>query len=222
MFNAFKQRISRLSGRVGLPSAALPSNSVIDVHLPNPYGGRPWLSATFALSSTPHGQGDTVRLRAHIDGCMRVPRVRRAPALTHTGSGERSLIARGQRAAAGAVRGVLDRLPAERLAPLSERRWRSWIDVQVSTSPLDAGADALVPERLRRLWGAGLPRAASGEPRIGLWSGPSGGPRGGRASLVWLQLDEEDMPGVGARADRTGFNLNASVAQVVEPDSDEK
>lgn len=225
MFTALRHRLNRLSARAGRlpPGASLPKDAVVGLHLPNPYGGRPWLSATFALSSTPHGQGDTVRLRAHIDGCMRVPRAAGdAPVLAHATTGRRSLMARGQGAAASAVRGVVDRLPAERLAPLTSRRWRSWIDVQVSTSPLDEGADALVPERLRRLWGGGLPRVARGEPRIGLWSGPSGGPLGGKASLVLLQLDENDMPRVGVRGDREGFNLNASVAQVVEPDSDEK
>ncbi len=222
MFNALKHRLSRLTGRGGAlpPAASQPGNAVVGLHLPNPYGGRPWLSATFALTSTPHGQGDTLRLRAHIDGCIRIPSGVDAAALSHSADKRRSLIARGQSMAAGAVRGVVDRLPAERLAPLTGRRWRSWIDVQVSTSPLDRGADALVPERLRALYGNGLPRVARGEPRIGLWSGPAGGPVGGKASLALLQLDENDLPRVRGRGPGQGFNLNASVAQVVEPDAE--
>ncbi len=223
MFNALKYRLSRLAGRGEAlsPGTSQPSNAVVGLHLPNPYGGRPWLSATVALTSTPHGQGDTLRLRAHLDGCVRIPRGIGAAVLPEGANKPRTLIARGQSVAAGAVRGVVDRLPAERLAPLTGRRWRSWIDVQVSTSPLDRGADALVPERLRALCGAGLPRVARGEPRIGLWSGPAGGAAGGKASLVLLQLDEDDLPKAGRRGDGQGFNLNASVAQVVEPDAED-
>src|SRR5699024_372103 len=143
--------------------------SAIALQLPNPYGGQPWLSATLALSRTAQSQGGALRLRAHVDSRLRMAPQEGAPALSAQAGDAASLLARGRRQAARLVRGVLEQVPAERLAPLTQRRWRSWVDVQVSTAPLDQGADALVPERLRSLWGAGLPRSGPGEPRVGVW-----------------------------------------------------
>lgn len=218
MFSAWKSR-RRKRRPVVLPDAARPRQSAIALELPNPYGGQPWLSATVALSRTARGQGGTLRLRAHFDSRLRLTPQHGAPALSTHRDDAATLLTRGQQQAARLVRGVLERLPAERLAPLTQRRWRSWVDVQVSSAPLDQGADALVPERLRALWGAGLPRAESGAPRVGVWAGPAGGPLGGKASLVWLQVDATDLPGTSMRAGDSSFNLNASVAQLVEPQS---
>jgi len=219
MFNAIRQRVRRLAGSGDLvkPSAR-PRDSRVQLQLPNPYGGRPWLTATVALSSVPHGHGETLRLRAHLDGCMQLPGVGgpSRTALPASRGLRRSLVAYGRSTAASLVRGVVERLPAERLQPLTARRWRSWVDVQLSTSPLDAGADALMPEPLRRMYDGGLPRAGAGEPRIGVWSGPAGGPAGGVAQLALLQLDERDLGGDRQKAG-SGFNLNASIAQVMEP-----
>lgn len=195
-----------------------PRDSALSLELPNPYGGKPWLSATLAMSRTPQSQGDMLRLRAHFDSCLRIQSEQEAPALADGRAGQSSLLRFGQQLVAGALREVIARVPADRLAPLTQRRWRSWVDVQFSTAPLDKGADALVPERLRSLLGAGLPRGGDGEPRVGVWSGPAGGPGGGVASLVWLQLDEQDFPGVEeSDASGSGFNLNASISQLVEP-----
>lgn len=214
MFSALKSHKRRPAL---LSAATRPRQSAIALQLPNPYGGQPWLSATLALSSTPRGQGGALRLRAHVDSRLRLTPQDGAPALSAVPDDSASLLMRGRRQAARLVRGVLERVPAERLAPLSQRRWRSWVDVQVSTAPLDRGADALVPERLRALWGAGLPRSGPGEPRVGVWSGPAGGPLGGKASLVWLQVDADDLRRDTAPKGDSGFNLNASIAQLVEP-----
>lgn len=178
------------------------------------------MTATVALSTVPHGQGETLRLRAHIDGCLRLPgAVNLHQRLGQNEPGPRSLTNRSRGVAASLVRRAVERVPAERLESLSSRRWRSWLDVQLSTSPLDGGAEALMPERLRGVYGNSLPRARAGEPRIGVWSGPAGGVAGGVAELVLLQLDERDF-GVRVRnGTRPGFNLNASIAQLVEPAS---
>src|SRR5699024_335759 len=141
------------------------------------------------------------------DSRLRMAPQEGAPALSAQAGDAASPLARGRRQVARLVRGVLEQVPAKRLAPLTQRRWRSWVDVQVSTAPLDQGADALVPERLRSLWGAGLPRGGPGEPRVGVWSGPAGGPLGGKASLVWLQMDAADLPGAATQVRDSGFNL---------------
>lgn len=219
MFNFLKQRGHQ---RTLDNAVSHPRESALAFEVPNPYGGKPWVSATLALSRTPQSQGDVMRLRAHIDSCLRVAPRHEAPALAHGRAGRYSLVRYGQQLLAGAAREVIARVPAERLAPLTRQRWRSWVDMQLSTAPLDKGADALVPERLRSVLGAGLPRGGAGEPRVGVWSGPAGGPRGGVASLVWLQMDEEDFPGVEqSHTTGTGFNFNASISQLVEPVSGE-
>ncbi|GAB3671956.1 hypothetical protein [Salinisphaera aquimarina] len=216
MFNFIRRPLRRFTGRD--EQLARAQDAHVQLRVPNPYGGAPWLTATVALTTTPHGQGETLRLRAHIDGCMSLPGSQTVHERLDQGSRDRrSLVRHGRDAAAGLVRRVVDRLPAERLAPLTSQRWRSWLDVQLSTSPLDGGADALMPERLRGIYGGGLPQAGTGEPRIGVWSGPAGGPAGGVAQLVMLQLDERDFGSQARAAGRSGFNLNASIAQIFEP-----
>ena len=72
----------------------------LQFRLPNPYGGKPWVTATLALSSTPAIQGDTVRIRAHIDSCFHAPAAAAdRAALAHdsaneTGGGRRRALAR--------------------------------------------------------------------------------------------------------------------------------
>ncbi|MES1929442.1 hypothetical protein SADO_09297 [Salinisphaera dokdonensis CL-ES53] len=215
MFNTIRRRVRRLAGRD--ESMARAHDATIQFRVPNPYGGRPWLTATVALSSTPHGYGETVRVRAHMDGALKlpVPGAERER-LAHDRDGGGGLVRYGRDAAAALARGVVERLPARHLESIAARRWRSWVDIQMSTSPLDGGADALMPEPLRGMYGGGLPRAGTGEPRIGVWSGPAGGPAGGVAQLAMLQLDERDI-GRDRQKSGTGFNLNASIAQVMEP-----
>lgn len=218
MLDFIRRPLRRIVGRDDRIARAHDAHVLL--RLPNPYGGEPWMTATVALSTIPHGQGETLRLRAHIDGCLRLPSATEShERLGMRQSERRSLVRHGRDAAASLVRRVVDRLPAERLEPLASRRWRSWLDVQLSTSPLDAGAEALMPERLRGIYGGGLPRAGTGEPRIGVWNGPAGGAAGGVAQLVLLQLDERDFGRARREAGRSGFNLNASIAQVIEPDS---
>lgn len=197
-----------------------PRESALALELPSPYGGKPWVSATLALSRTPQAQGDVMRLRAHVDSCLSISDRYEAPAIANDRWHKQSLVRHGQQFLAGVTREIIARMPAEQLAPLTRRRFRSWVDVQLSTAPLDKGADALVPERLRSALGAGLPRGGAGEPRVGVWSGPAGGPVGGVASLIWLQMDEADFPGVEqSHTVGSGFNLNASISQLVEPAS---
>ena len=217
MFNTIRRRVRRLAGRD--ESTARAHDATVQLRVPNPYGGKPWLTATVALSSTPRGYGETVRLRAHFDGALKMPTPGSAREKLAFEAGERSggLVQFGRNTAAALARGVVARVPARQLESLAARRWRSWLDVQLSTAPLDRGADALMPEPLRGIYGGGLPRAGSGEPRIGVWSGPAGGPAGGVASLAMLQLDERDLGRDRNENGGSGFNLSASMAQVVEP-----
>lgn len=220
MFKVARRRVGRLVRPfVGSDhSMASPRNTHLQLKLPNPYGGQPWLSATLAVSSVPRGYGRLLHLRAHLDGRLSMPqRAFDRASLAHDVPDNRDWIGQGRRAAASVVRGVIERLPAERVARLGARRWRSWLDVQVSTAPLDGGADALMPRALREIYAGGLPRLGPNQPRVGVWSGPAGGPNGGIARLAMIQIDEDDVSGATRDPDDERFNLSLSIAQVIEP-----
>jgi len=229
MLKLVKRRVGRIAGplvrplgrRLGLDDGFQSStarSTSLSLRLPNPYGGRPWLTATLAVSSVPRGYGELMRLRAHLDGCLSMPaQALDRAALAHDQMGRRSLLGLGRSAAASLVRGAVERLPAEHIARLGARRWRSWLDIQFSTAPLDGGADALMPKALRDMYGDGLPRLGPNQPRVGVWAGPAGGPNGGVARLAMIQIDEEDVRAGERVADAERFNLSMSIAQLVEP-----
>lgn len=202
-----------------------PRDASLQFKLPNPYGGPAWISATIAVSSRPRGIGETVRLRGHIDSCFRMPSTAAdRTALPHVNEQgvAHSLTRYGREAAASLARRAVERLPQAALDRLGAQRHRSWLDVQVSTAPLDAGARALMPEPLRAVYGDRLPQAGPGGPRIGVWAGPAGGPRGGMARLAMVQLDQNDL-GERARTEsgEQHFSLNLSMAELVEPSGSE-
>ncbi|WP_353253452.1 hypothetical protein [Salinisphaera sp. PC39] len=177
--------------------------------LPNPFGGDPWARMEVALTES--GDGESLHLQGFVDGCLRVPAAD-APALPRAGGGG-GLVARSRAAASGLARRGFDGLPRRALAPLLDRRVRTWVDVRTSERPLAAGARALMPERLRELYGAELARAPAGLPRVGTWSAALDGPRRGVASLTLLQVDGDALPGGDAARP---YALHASVATVVE------
>lgn len=219
MLRAIKRRAGRL-GVVAAIERTRPRETSLRLTLPSPYGGPAWVSATLALSSRPRGMGETVRVRGHVDSRFRMPadpadRV----ALSHGGpAGSNLLLRYGRQAAASLARRAVEHLPRSARTRLAEQRRQGWIDMQISTAPLDAGASALMPEPLRAVYGDTLPRAAPGGPRVAVWAGPAGGPRGGLARLAMVQFDQNDGEAdSGEDDDGQRFSLNLSVAEVVEP-----
>lgn len=191
--------------------------------LPNPYGGAPWVTATLAISSTPATQGDTVRIRGHIDSCFHSPEhPGDRDALAHETATPapargRALGRLGKRLAARAAKRGLDYVPRPLMQRLAEQRRQRWLDMQISTAPLDAGAAALMPAALKERYGDSLPRLVQGAPRVGVWSGPAGGPAGGMARLAMVQFDDSDLAG-GRDADKDDrFSLNLTIGELIEP-----
>lgn len=210
LLNRLKQNLSRRA-ESALPAAPeQPQRSSYTLSLPNPFGGAPLCQATVAVTTTRHAEGESVRMQAFVDGHFRSqPPNPAADALEH-GHPSRGLVPAGRSAARSLARRGLSRLP------IPERRVRTWIDVQASTAPLAAGAEALLPERLRELCGGGIPRGPAGEPRVGVFAGPAGG--ASYAQLGLLQLDQEDLP---APYRDQPFSLLASVASLSEPPTDD-
>lgn len=172
-----------------------PRRAAFEFQLPNPFGGEPVYRAQFCLTSTPHAQGETLRLQAHINGCLRMPEplAHSHPALPGTESGNTGLVRYGRNAATGLVRYGVSRLPAKLFAPLLERRLQTWVDIRASSAPLAAGAEALIPERVRNIMRE-VPRNKPGEPRVAGWTGPIEGPHPGVAQFALIQMDQTDLP----------------------------
>lgn len=212
----FQNGVRHLGPRARAP-AGEPRRAALRLTLPSPFGGEPWARVEVALTES--GDGESLHLQGFVDGCLRIPAAD-APALPRSGTGG-GLVARSRAAASGFVRRGFDGLPRRALAPLLDRRVRTWVDVRSSDRPLAAGARELMPERLREFCGAELARAPAGLPRVGIWTAALDGPRRGMASLTLLQVDGDALPG-GAAA--RPFALHASVATVVEdgPDGGEE
>lgn len=191
----------------------------LEFRLPSPYGGPAWISATLAASSVPATQGETIRIRAHLNSCFRMPeQTADRSALSHDdGPGAGGLVHRGRSLAARAARGAIERVPRRVMQRLAEQRRRSWLDMQISTSPLDGGAAALMPAALRERYGDTLPRVAPGAPRVGVWHGPAGGPLGGVARLAMVQFDDRDRAQDDARERNDRFSLNLTIGDLIEP-----
>lgn len=196
-----------------------PKNAAFEFHLPNPFGGEPLYRAQIALSTTRGAHGDTLRLQAHINGCITPPTQTgeyRARAALPMPTGDTGLARRGRQAAGGVVRFGLSRLPTRAITPLLHQRLQTWIDIQVSSAPLAAGAGAFIPEKLRGLM-RDLPRPAAGAPRIAGWMGEIDGPHPGVAQFACLQMDQTDLP---PELRGEPFNLSATIASTLVDESD--
>lgn len=211
LFNRVKKN---LAGRAGGQLSQIleqPKRNSYTVRLPNPFGGAPLCQATVAVTSTRHAEGQSLRIKAYMDGNFRASPIEST--VTALDGGER--VDGGlRRASSQAVR----RLAQRGLSRLSmpDRRVRTWIDIQTSTAPLASGAEALLPEQVRDLCGGSLQRRRQGEPRIGLFMGPAG--HVAHAQLGVVQLDQDDMP---QPYRGRPFSLIASVASLNEPAMDD-
>lgn len=210
LLNRMKQNLARRAESALPVAPEEPQRSSYTLSLPNPFGGAPLCQATVAVTTTRHAEGESVRMQAFVDSHFRSHSTVSDAAVLEHGRASGSLMLAGRSAAHSLARRGLSSLP------IPERRVRTWIDVQASTAPLAAGAEALLPERLRELCGGGVPRGPAGEPRVGVFAGPAGG--ASYAQLGLLQLDQEDLP--EPYRDRP-FSLLASVASLSEPPADD-
>ena len=217
--------LSRLRDRLAFAGAALrPADSVdaertaFSVAIPGAAGAPLWKMDVQVLTE-PHGDGEKLRLRAHVQtnfaSALR-------PALTardenkaiasdsHALTRSERVGQLAQRAAARAMQNRLVRFLAE---PLLELDFNTWIEVQASTASLDRGARDLVPaqEQLARL---GIrPRSGDG-PIAESWAGEA---PGGFAQVSLLQMDKRHLPPrLAEMLGQKPFQLAAAIVNVVE------
>ncbi len=205
----------------GVALAGGPRELSLQASIPNPFGGEPLAQLRMHLSGERHAHGDSLRLRAHLKTQFDMPETQRpalaAPALAQ--SPVRSLAPRAQRAAQSLVRRGLETGLAKRLTPYLERRFESWVDIQASTTPLDQGAQALMPDSMQSLGLGRTPSMRLGEDgQVETWVGRCTGEHSGMAQVTLLQFSEPKTAAVnlGARKKRKPLNVAASVASFYE------
>jgi hypothetical protein len=193
----------------------------LQASIPNPFSDVPLWRLRVQISTDEHSQGESLRLRAHLQTQLVMPSTHEALAApaqeSAADAGGRALMPRTRRAARGLVQRGLQSPIAQKVTPYLERRFESWIDVQASTRPLDRGAMDLLPEPVRAMgFGQASPVRVRGEPQIETWSGRSGGERPGSAQLTVLQYNEAAKPAAKRRSKRPPLHLAASVATFYE------
>lgn len=150
--------------------------------------------------SEPHGDGERLRLRAHVQTNFAALR----PALgapmrkdegkaiggDHSSGGKG--LSLGQRTTVLAQRALENPVVNFLAQPLLKHDFNTWIDVQASTASLDAGAHALVPQS-DKLTALGIrpARSKDGGPVAESWAGEA---PGGFAQVSIVQMDKRHLP----------------------------
>lgn len=154
------------------------------------------------LDSQDHAEGRQLRLRAH----WRVSIPARAAV---TAAPSPSLPARlglwlERRAQSPALRPLLE--------PLLDRDMSSWMEIRASDAALDAGSQALLPERL-----AALGVQVRNDRPVQSWAGELGGTRAGFGVITLLGMDKRQLPERLRRhlGDKP-FHLAATLATAIE------
>jgi hypothetical protein len=198
-------------------AAAPPASEryALSLEIPGLSPGRPLWSFRLEMASEPQGEGERLRLRAHLQAnfASGLAPALAAPAAEASGAAGRLPAAR----IGAALRAGLDHPLVRRLAePLLRQDFNSWLELQASTADLVQGADALVPQK-ERLAALGVQLAEGRGPLAQSWAGHAGGAHPGFAQLSLLRLDKRDLPPVLARLLGTRpFQMAAAVVNVLE------
>ena len=152
------------------------------------------------LVTEPHGDGERVRLRAHLQTnfaalrpALTAPSNKNEPKAIGYGSSGKGL-SLNQRTTALAQRALANPVVNFLAQPLLKHDFNTWIDLQASTASLDAGAHALVPQS-DKLTAMGIrpARSKDGGPVAESWSGQA--PNGaGFAQVSIIQMDKKNLP----------------------------
>lgn len=210
-----KPRDADASGR----RPAVTERTLLQAQLPGA-DGLPLLSFRLEMTSEPQGEGERVRLRAHVqttlgNAAIDAPQSGRKPLGGYTVG---SLPAR--RVAALLQRGLTHPLARRLAAPLLRHDLHTWMEFHASTAPLARGAAALLPssDALARI-GVELPPGDG--PLAQTWAGETHGPRAGYAQFSLLRFDKRHLPpALASLLGKRPFQLVAALASVVEQHSD--
>lgn len=158
------------------------------------------LKVDLSVDSEVHGDGERVRLRAHVQtnfASVLRPMLAAPPPPPKPRRGRKSesralatTAFLGQVASRGVRRAFANPLVQRLAEPLMRHDINSWIEVTASTASLDGGAHALIPQN-EKLASLGIRPAKHDGPHVESWSGIT--PQG-NAQVSTLQLDKKSLP----------------------------
>lgn len=185
------------------------------------------LKLDVSVETEAHGDGERVRLRAHVQtnfaSVLRPmldapPPPRKTRRRAGKASASRALAPAaasfvGHLASRG-VRRAWSNPVVQRLAqPLMKHDINSWIEVTASTASLDRGAHDLIP-RSEKLESMGIRPARHEGPHVESWSGSTGQ---GSAQVSTVQIDKNSLPkNLRKRLGDQPFNLAAMIVNTIE------
>lgn len=185
------------------------------------------LKLNVSVDSTPQGDGERVRLRAHVQTnfasvlkpMLQAPAPPPKPRRRKTRGESRALALApaaaliGQVASRGARRAFANPLVKKLAEPLMKRDFNHWIEINASTASLDRGAHDLIPKS-DKLEAMGIRPARHAGPHLESWSGLTAQ---GNAQVATLQLDKNSLPkNLQKRLGDQPFNLAAMIVSTVE------
>lgn len=185
------------------------------------------LKLDVSVDSEPHGDGDRVRLRAHVQtnfaSVLRPMLAAPPPPPKKPARGRRSnsralalapaaaLV--GQLASRGVRRAFANPVVQRLAEPLMKHDINSWIEVTASTASLDGGAHALIPQS-EKLAAMGIRPARHDRAHVESWSGNTAS---GVAQVSTVQLDKKDLPErLRKRLGDQPFSVAAMIVNTVE------
>lgn len=181
------------------------------------------LKLDVSMESEAHGDGERVRLRAHVQtnfASVLRPMLAAPPPPKRSRRGRNSESRAlapaafvGELASRGMRRAFANPLVQRLAEPLMKHDINSWIEITASTASLDRGAHDLIP-RSDKLESLGIRPARHEGPHVENWSGVT--PQGS-AQVSTLQLDKKSLPKrLQKRLGDQPFNLAAMIVSTVE------
>lgn len=210
--------------RIKLKRSACPpartERTLFQAELPGA-SGLPLLCFRLEMTTEPQGEGERLRLRAHLHSSFgNAATAVSAPTSPHLGVDSVARLP-ARRAAGLLQRGLAHPLMQRLVAPLLRHDVHTWLELHASTAPLARGAAALLSssEPLKRL-GVHLPPGDG--PLAQTWAGETGGAGAGYAQFSLLRLDKRHLPStLASLLGPRPFQLVGAMASVVERHSTE-
>ena len=200
ILNRIRKGLEAISARVPADQQRGPEELSFSAEVPVAGADAPLWRMNVHLVSEPHGDGERLRLRAHVQTNFAALRPaltsspQRTEALTGTQThGSTALrLKLTERTTALAQRALANPVVNFLAQPLLKHDFNTWIDLQASTASLDDGAHALVPQS-DKLTALGIrpARSKDGGPVAESWAGEA---PGGFAQVSIMQLDKRHLP----------------------------
>ena len=220
ILSGFRQGLALLRTLAQRPQPGQIEDLSFAAEIPLAGSNTPLWRVNVQVSSEPHGDGEKLRVRAHIQtnfaSALR-PALQASHATAALPSPTRPNLA--QRAGAlvqrTAQRALQLPLVGALAEPLLEHDLNTWVEVNASTASLDKGSRDLLPQS-EKLNALGIrPKQGKGDaPMVETWAGEA---PGGYAQVSMIQMDKQHLPPALAQSlgDKP-FQLAATVVNTVE------